>query len=137
MKFFIKLALLFAAQMLYLYNLASNQSPEILESLEFVSDSVTLDASKMKEFLTEVARYPCYESDVLCFIPHYGIIFYNEQKEIVADVSICLLCSKYKAHGLLNMGIDLDKAASYFRSIGFPVFSSAEEYRHYAGAKGK
>lgn len=123
----------------YFYNLESDSESGIIEGglnmPERIRDSVVLNAAQIKEFLTQTTTGSMFNSLAACYIPHYGIVFYDNQQNVVADISVCLLCKKHIQHGFNEVGIDYKAFSAFIEHVGFPVFTSPMEYRKYAESK--
>jgi hypothetical protein len=71
----------------------------------------------------------------MCFIPHHGIVFYNENNEPIAHISICFYCeTKYTYPKTLRTTSGMNILLDIIKQLGLPVFDSPEEYEQY-GAK--
>lgn len=71
----------------------------------------------------------------MCFIPHHGIVFYNEKDEPVAHISICFYCeTKYAYPNTSKTNTGMNILLDIMKQLGLPIFESPEEYLQY-GAK--
>lgn len=125
----------------FLYGLEKNPGL-IIENDEL--NSTTLDKSGIRLDSIQAIRVIQVVSGIsngtqdepnMCFIPHHGIVFYNENNEPIAHISICFYCeTKYTYPNTLRTTKGMNILLDIINQLGIPVFNSPEEYKKY-GAK--
>lgn len=76
---------------------------------------------KRLEALLNPEKEPAFDK-AKCFIPHHGIVFYDEDWKPVASLDLCLTCVDFRArpaHPLKDL--DWQAFAEFFRKLGMPV----------------
>ncbi|MBL9026987.1 MAG: hypothetical protein JNL21_32625 [Myxococcales bacterium] len=61
-------------------------------------DGVELSAAQVERLLALLGQPSTFGGGAKCFLPHHGVVFYDERETPVAELSFCLLCDMALAH---------------------------------------
>ncbi|MFM8743817.1 MAG: hypothetical protein ACKODM_10910 [Cytophagales bacterium] len=92
---------------------------------------VTLTGAQVKKIVTVATGNNDAEVDeqAECFLPHHGVVFYDEKNRPLASVTICFDCRRMKFHPKI---VDPEKGITILKEVilelGLPVFDNFEEY---------
>lgn len=122
----------------YLYNLAANSSDHVIKSGKLhpsVVDTsgIILDSLQCGRVISVMqGKSDSQDDQGSCFIPHHGIVFYNEKHVPVAWVSLCFSCGQKRAVPEMkkpDKGLaDIEKVINETK---LPVFRHPDEYIKY------
>ena len=76
----------------------------------------------------------------LCYAPHHGFVFYDENDQILGHLEICFMCQNYKyaprtetqmeqGKGPLSGNWDLQGMKKIFEQMSFPVLDHPEKWK--------
>ena len=106
-----------------------NLNPTIVDSVGVRLDSA--QATKVIQVITGGSDGLEDERN-MCFIPHHGIVFYDENDQVIAHISICFYCgTKYIYPKTIKTERGMNILADIIKELGFPIFDGPQEYAQY------
>ncbi|WP_052574092.1 DUF4375 domain-containing protein [Haloferula sp. BvORR071] len=118
----------------YLYNPGDNRKNLILQKgklhPEVVNpEGIKLTAGQVAQLLKAIYHSKPDRSGSGCFLPHHGIVFYDQNGKPVADISICFLCEVVveEPAGANTLHWDREALAKLMPELGLPVFKDLDE----------
>lgn len=88
------------------------------------TNGVLLDSSQANNVIQIISGQGNYTPDVpsFCFIPHHGIVFYNDMNEAIAHISICFSChTKVVVPKTTLTKAGLTELEEIIRALGLPI----------------
>ncbi len=68
-----------------------------LSSTAQPKEGVSLNVEQIERFKKAVFNHkPPNRRVGMCFYPHHGFVFYNENDEIIGHLTVCFVCSNYR-----------------------------------------
>lgn len=90
---------------------------------------------KLAAILTQKNKKPLLVSD--CFLPHHGIVFWNEEGAIIGHLSICFHCNNYRAvpRDLSAEVLNLEGLKRLFKKQAIPVMDDIKDYKQFLNSQ--
>lgn len=119
---------------LYVYNLDHEEGSIISEGK--LNPSVVPLTEKELSYMEcrqiiEAISDPPYVEQNMCFVPHHGVVFYDESDQPVAWASICLMCKVVETVPASNDVADFRKLRMLFEKKGLPVYPNLSGWNRY------
>jgi hypothetical protein len=98
-------------------------------------EGIKLDVGQVKQLLQALSHREPDSTGSGCFFPHHGIVFYDRDGKAVADLSICILCTRAEGRPYdTSVSWDLAALAQLVKDLGLPAFKDTEEANaHFIG----